>query len=154
MEEKLTRRSFLEKTAIPAAAAGVLAFGNAFALAAGKDFCTKDCKTKAPIVDASKSDNPQNALQGSAPRPARILPRQLEPGSTVAIIAPASHVALSEVMRCKRFLQKNDMKVEIGETVANLMLKRLKGDMSNFPSMFRLKTELLQQESVSDHEDK
>jgi LacI family transcriptional regulator len=43
---------------------------------------------------------------------------------------------------------------QIGETVANLMLKRLKGDMSNFPSMFRLKTELLQQESVSDHEDK
>ena len=38
---------------------------------------------------------------------------------------------------------------QIGETVANLIMKRLKGDTSNFPSMYRLKTELLMQESVS-----
>lgn len=38
---------------------------------------------------------------------------------------------------------------QIGETAANILLKRLKGDMSNFPSMFRLKTEVLIKESVS-----
>lgn len=37
---------------------------------------------------------------------------------------------------------------QIGETAANVILKRLKGDMSNFPSMFRLKTELLIKDSV------
>ncbi len=37
---------------------------------------------------------------------------------------------------------------QIGETAANTMLKRLKGDTSNFPSMIRLKTELLIKDSV------
>lgn len=37
---------------------------------------------------------------------------------------------------------------QIGETAANILLKRLKGDMTNFPSMFRLKTEILIKESV------
>lgn len=36
----------------------------------------------------------------------------------------------------------------IGETSANLLLKRLKGDNGNFPLMFRLKTELQKNESV------
>jgi LacI family transcriptional regulator len=37
---------------------------------------------------------------------------------------------------------------EIGETAANILLKRLRGDMSNFPQMVRLKTEVLIKESV------
>ncbi len=37
---------------------------------------------------------------------------------------------------------------QIGETAANLLLKRLKGDMSNFPSLFRLKADLLVRESI------
>lgn len=36
----------------------------------------------------------------------------------------------------------------IGETAANILMKRLKGDFSNFPSMFRLKTELMIKDSV------
>lgn len=36
----------------------------------------------------------------------------------------------------------------IGETAANILLKRLKGDLSNFPSMYRLKTELMIKDSV------
>jgi len=36
----------------------------------------------------------------------------------------------------------------IGETSAEILLKRLNGDMSNFPSRFRLKAELLVKESV------
>ena len=36
----------------------------------------------------------------------------------------------------------------IGETAANILLKRLKGDMSNFPTMFRLKTELMIRDSI------
>lgn len=36
----------------------------------------------------------------------------------------------------------------IGETSAEVLLKRLNGDMSNFPSMFRLKAELLVKGSV------
>lgn len=40
---------------------------------------------------------------------------------------------------------------QIGETAANILLKRLKGDMSNFPSMFRLKTELLIKDSISEY---
>jgi len=36
----------------------------------------------------------------------------------------------------------------IGETAANILLKRLKGDMSNFPAMFRLKTELVIKDSI------
>lgn len=39
---------------------------------------------------------------------------------------------------------------QIGETAANTLIKRLKGDMSNFPSMFRLKTEVLIKESVKE----
>ncbi len=39
---------------------------------------------------------------------------------------------------------------QIGEAAANVLLKRLKGDMSNSPAMFRLKTELLQNASVSE----
>lgn len=37
---------------------------------------------------------------------------------------------------------------QIGETAANILLRRLKGDMGNFPSMFRLKTELILRDSV------
>lgn len=37
---------------------------------------------------------------------------------------------------------------QIGETAARTLLKRLKGDTSNYPTMYRLKTELLIRESV------
>ena len=37
---------------------------------------------------------------------------------------------------------------QIGEMAANVMLKRLKGDFSNYPVMTRLKTELLINESI------
>jgi LacI family transcriptional regulator len=37
---------------------------------------------------------------------------------------------------------------QIGETAAALLLKRLKGDLSGFPAIHRLKTELVQGESV------
>ncbi len=37
---------------------------------------------------------------------------------------------------------------QIGETVANVLLKRLSGDKSNFPTMYRLKTSLMIQESI------
>ncbi|HEX2925757.1 MAG TPA: substrate-binding domain-containing protein, partial [Ruminiclostridium sp.] len=37
---------------------------------------------------------------------------------------------------------------QIGEVAANTILKRLKGDNSNFPSMIRLKTELILKESI------
>ncbi len=37
---------------------------------------------------------------------------------------------------------------QIGETAANILLRRLKGDMGNFPAMFRLKTELILRDSV------
>jgi len=37
---------------------------------------------------------------------------------------------------------------QIGETAANTLLKRLKGDTSNFPSLYRLKTEFLIKDSV------
>jgi LacI family transcriptional regulator len=41
---------------------------------------------------------------------------------------------------------------QIGETAANVLLKRLRGDMSNFPSKFRLKTELLIKDSIKDNQ--
>ncbi len=37
---------------------------------------------------------------------------------------------------------------QIGEAAANTLLRRLKGDMTNFPSMLRLKTELILKDSV------
>ena len=37
---------------------------------------------------------------------------------------------------------------QIGDTAANLILKRIRGDYSNFPAMHRLKTEVLIKESV------
>lgn len=37
----------------------------------------------------------------------------------------------------------------IGETAANVLLRRMRDDMSGFPSMFRLKTELIEGNSVS-----
>lgn len=37
---------------------------------------------------------------------------------------------------------------QIGDTAANLLLKRIRGDHSNFPAMYRLKTEVLIKESV------
>jgi len=37
---------------------------------------------------------------------------------------------------------------QIGERAAGILLKRLKGDVTNFPTMFRLKTEILLKESV------
>lgn len=39
---------------------------------------------------------------------------------------------------------------QIGEAAGNLMIKRLKGDRSNFPSMLRLKTELIEGQSILD----
>lgn len=42
---------------------------------------------------------------------------------------------------------------QIGESAANLILKRLKGDKSNFPSMLRLKTELVHGQSIKDISD-
>lgn len=39
---------------------------------------------------------------------------------------------------------------QIGEIAANMMLRRLRGDMSNYPSMLRLKTELMINQSVKD----
>ncbi|NLB79572.1 MAG: LacI family transcriptional regulator, partial [Clostridiaceae bacterium] len=39
---------------------------------------------------------------------------------------------------------------QIGDIAANTILKRLKGDMSNYPSMLRLKTELMSNQSVKD----
>ena len=39
---------------------------------------------------------------------------------------------------------------QIGETAANILLKRLKGDTGNFPSMVRLKTELVIKDSVKE----
>lgn len=39
---------------------------------------------------------------------------------------------------------------QIGETAASILLKRLRGDMGGFPSMFRLKTSLVPGESVSE----
>jgi LacI family transcriptional regulator len=41
---------------------------------------------------------------------------------------------------------------QIGETAANVMLKRLGGDKSSYPSMFRLKTELLIKDSIKKNE--
>jgi LacI family transcriptional regulator len=38
---------------------------------------------------------------------------------------------------------------QIGESVAKLMLKRLEGDMTNFPNIVRLKAELIIRDSVS-----
>ena len=40
----------------------------------------------------------------------------------------------------------------IGETAATLMIKRLSGDQTGFPAMFRLKTELVIGESVCHRE--
>ncbi len=37
---------------------------------------------------------------------------------------------------------------QIGEVAANMILRRLKGDNSNFPSMIRLKTELMLKDSI------
>lgn len=39
---------------------------------------------------------------------------------------------------------------QIGEVAANTILRRLRGDMSNYPSMVRLKTELMINQSVKD----
>jgi LacI family transcriptional regulator len=38
---------------------------------------------------------------------------------------------------------------QIGETAANLLIKRMRGDRSGFPAMFRLKTEIVERESIS-----
>ncbi|MGE5613725.1 MAG: LacI family DNA-binding transcriptional regulator [Bacillota bacterium] len=38
---------------------------------------------------------------------------------------------------------------QIGETAANLLLKRMKGDKTGFPALFRLKTEILEGKSIS-----
>ncbi|MBP7175072.1 MAG: LacI family DNA-binding transcriptional regulator [Thermoclostridium sp.] len=38
---------------------------------------------------------------------------------------------------------------QIGETAAHLLIKRMKGDRSGFPAMFRLKTEIVEGESIS-----
>lgn len=42
---------------------------------------------------------------------------------------------------------------QIGESAANIMLKRLKGDKSNYPSMLRLKTEIVPGQSIKDISD-
>ncbi len=38
---------------------------------------------------------------------------------------------------------------QIGQTAANLLIKRMKGDKSGFPAMFRLKTEIVEGESIT-----
>lgn len=38
---------------------------------------------------------------------------------------------------------------QIGETAANLLIRRMKGDRSGFPALFRLKTEIVEGESIS-----
>lgn len=38
---------------------------------------------------------------------------------------------------------------QIGETAANLLIKRMKGDRAGFPAMFRLKTEIIEGESIA-----
>jgi LacI family transcriptional regulator len=40
---------------------------------------------------------------------------------------------------------------QIGETAANLLIRRMKGDRSGFPAMFRLKTEIVEGESISEN---
>ena len=38
---------------------------------------------------------------------------------------------------------------QIGEFAANLLIKRMKGDNSGFPAMIRLKTEILEGDSIA-----
>jgi LacI family transcriptional regulator len=56
---------------------------------------------------------------------------------------------LSKVIRPPLSIVVQPMQ-QIGETAANLLVKRLKGDTANFPAMFRLKTEVIMRESVRD----
>jgi len=58
------------------------------------------------------------------------------------------NIQLSKVVKPQLSIVVQPMK-EIGETAAELLLKRLKGDKNNFPAMIRLKTEFIPRESVS-----
>lgn len=60
------------------------------------------------------------------------------------------NLTLAQVVKPKLSIVAQPME-QIGETAANLMLKRLKGDRGNFPAMMRLKTALLPGESVREH---
>jgi Transcriptional regulators len=59
------------------------------------------------------------------------------------------NIELAKVVKPMLSIVVQPMKL-IGETSAELMLKRVKGDNSNFPVMFRLKTELKVNDSVRD----
>jgi LacI family transcriptional regulator len=58
------------------------------------------------------------------------------------------NIQLARVIRPSLTVVVQPMR-QIGETSANLLLRRMKGDTDNFPAMFRLKTELLENASVS-----
>lgn len=116
---KISRRNFIEKTT-GAFIIGAMAASGSSAFAG---------ITKNESVGTSAQDNnlPSDKMndvkvQNISNNSKLILPRALAEGSTVAIIAPASHVAVSEVARGSRFLKKYGINVELGETVRNSKL--------------------------------
>lgn len=58
------------------------------------------------------------------------------------------NIQMAKVVKPPLSIVEQPMK-EIGETAASLLIKRLKGDYSDFPSIFRLKTKVHIKESVS-----
>jgi LacI family transcriptional regulator len=60
------------------------------------------------------------------------------------------NVQLSKVIKPSPYIVVQPIQ-QIGETVANLIIKRLKGDMSGFPAIFRLKTDLIEGESIMEN---
>jgi len=58
------------------------------------------------------------------------------------------NIQMARIVRPPLSIVEQPMK-EIGETAANLMLKRLSDDYSDFPSTYRLKTKVHIKESVS-----
>lgn len=57
------------------------------------------------------------------------------------------NIQMAKIVRPPLSIVIQPMK-EIGETAAEIILKRLKGDMSNFPTIYRLKSDVLIKESV------
>lgn len=58
------------------------------------------------------------------------------------------NIQMAKVVKPPLSIVEQPMK-EIGETAASLLLKRLKNDYSDFPSVYRLKTKVIIKESVS-----
>lgn len=58
------------------------------------------------------------------------------------------NIQLANVVKPKLSIVVQPMQ-QIGEFAANLLIKRMKGDDSGFPAMVRLKTEILEGESVA-----